>query len=115
MIFLSRWNEFVTLILGGAMDLEMKSFLEGFEQRMNVRFDEVREEFGAINKRIDHIDDRLHVIELRLNSLERNQRDTQEQVAFVIDRLGNFYDETKSVLGAYDFRLTHLEAKTVLR
>lgn len=83
------------------MDLEMKSFLEGFEQRMNVRF--------------DGIDSRLGVIEMRLNVLERNQRDAQEQIAFIIDRLGSFYDETRDTLQAYDFRLTHLEAKTVLR
>ncbi len=85
------------LILRGAMDLETKLFLEGFEQRINVRFDK-------LEKCLDGHD-------LRLDLLERNQHDMQEHIAYLIDRFGRFADDMSKMVRSHDVRITNLESR----
>lgn len=65
------------------MDLEMKSFLEGFEQRISVRLDR----------------------------LEQNQNDVQEQVAYLVGHFGKFADDMRKLVHSHDVRITNLESR----
>lgn len=117
----------------------MKSFLEGFEQRMNVRFDvidtrsdAVDGRFNGIDARLDGIDGRLDAmdarfdgvdtrldgmdvrftaIEVRLDRFERNQNDTQEQIAYLVGSFGKFADDIRKLVHSYDVRITNLESR----
>ncbi len=86
------------------MDLEMKSFLEGFEQRMNVRFD-------GIDGRLDGMDTRFDGIDKRLDYLERNQNDMQEQIAYLVGSFGKFADDMRKLVHSHDVRITNLESR----
>lgn len=79
------------------MDLEMKSFLEGFEQRMNVRFDSIDARFNTVDKRLDY--------------LERNQNDMQEQIAYLVGSFGKFADDIRKLVRSHDVRITNLESR----
>lgn len=93
------------------MDLEMKSFLEGFERRMNVRFDGIDGRLDAMDAHFDGIDKRLDGADSRLDRLERNQNDMQEQIAYLVGSFGKFADDMRKLVHAHDVRLTNLEAR----
>ena len=121
------------------MDSEMRSFLEGFEQRMNVRFDGIDKRlhvidqrldghdhrFDGIDARLDALDSRLDGIDVRLDAmdarfdgidkrldrLERNQNDTQEHIAYLVGSFGKFADDMRKLVHAHDVRITNLESR----
>lgn len=114
------------------MDLEMKSFLEGFEQRINVRFDgidarldiieqrldghdvrfdRIDTRLDAMDARFDGIDFRLNGMDARFDRLERNQNDMQEQIAYLVGSFGKFADDMRKLVHAHDVRITNLESR----
>lgn len=93
------------------MDLEMKSFLEGFEQRMNVRFDAMDARFDGVDSRLNAMDVRFDGIDKRLDYLERNQNDMQEQIAYLVGSFGKFADDMRKLVHSHDVRITNLESR----
>lgn len=91
--------------------MEMKSFLEGFEQRMNVRFDAMDARFDGMDSRFDGIDKRLDGADSRLDRLERNQNDMQEQIAYLVGSFGKFADDMRKLVHSHDVRITNLESR----
>lgn len=103
----------------------MKSFLEGFEQRINVRFDGIDGRLDGIDSRLDGIDvrldamdvrfdgidSRLNGMESRLDRLERNQNDMQEQIAYLVGSFGKFADDMRKLVHSHDVRITNLESR----
>ncbi len=94
------------------MDSEMKSFLEGFEQRMNVRFDGIDVRLGGIDMRLDAMDARFGSIDVRLNGIDGRLDAIDSRLYGIdvrLDAIDARFDGIDLRLDGIDSRLDHFE------